>query len=97
MSPELLLALAALTYASRASALALLPTLPPVTARVLDRMPAPLFAGLAVASLLDPEGRLAGAPVLAASGGALLVAPLRSLPLCLLAGLAGYGLALLAT
>lgn len=90
MSWELLAILAVITYGSRAVALVLVPSLPPAVTRVLDRMPAPLFAGLAIHALLGPTGELAGPQTLAATAGALIAAPLRSLPVCLLAGLAGY-------
>jgi len=35
---------------------------------------------------------LPAAPVLGAAAGALLLTPMRSLPACLIGGLAGYGL-----
>jgi hypothetical protein len=54
-------------------------------------MPPALFAGLAAQSLVDASGVLAELPVLVAAG-ALLVAPLRSLPLCLAGGAAAYAL-----
>lgn len=90
MSWETMLILAALTYGSRAAALAFLPPMPPAVAAVLARMPSPLFAGLAASALLTPEGGLAGIPVLAATIGALVAAPLRSLPVCLVVGLTAY-------
>lgn len=96
MSTELLLAVAAITYGSRLAAVALLPPMPPRVAVVLARMPAALFAGLAMHSLIGPGPELAGPSVLAAAAGALLVAPLRSLPICLVAGIAAYGLAIVA-
>lgn len=95
MSVELLVALVVLTYGSRVAALAILPPLPARLAVLLDRMPPALFAGLAAQSLLDASGALAALPVLAAAGGALLVAPLRSLPLCLAGGAAGYAIAMI--
>jgi branched-subunit amino acid transport protein len=90
MTLELILALAVMTYASRVLALAYLPPLPERLATILDRMPPALFAGLAAHALIGPQGGLAGPPVLAAAAGALLVAPFRSLPICLVAGLAAY-------
>ena len=90
MSWELVLVLGALTYASRASALVLVPSLPPAVRLVLDRMPAALFAGLAAHSLVEPGAGLVGAPILAATAAALVVAPLRSLLICLVAGVGGY-------
>lgn len=90
MSWELLLALGAITYASRAAALAFLPPLPDRLRVVIDRVPAALFAGLAAQSLVMPGGALATGQVLAAAAGALVVAPLRSLPACLLAGVLAF-------
>lgn len=90
MTPELVLILAAITYGSRALALAFLPPLPSRLARVLDRMPAPLFAGLAAQALVGPGGEVAAPEVLAAAGGAIVMSPLRSVPACLVAGLVAW-------
>jgi len=90
MTAELILALAVMTFASRALALAYLPTLPERLAVILDRMPPALFAGLAAISLIKSEGGVVGTPILAAAGGALLASPRRSLPVCLAAGLIAY-------
>ena len=90
MSWELVLLLALLTYASRAAALTLLPPLPRPVRQVLDRMPPALFAGLAAHSIVIPGGTFVDAPVLAATLAAVIVSPLRSLPACLVAGVAGY-------
>lgn len=90
MTPWLLVALALLTYGSRAAALAVLPRLPGRLALVVDRMPPALFAGLAAQALFNAAGDPADPPVLAAAAGALLLAPLRSLPLCLIGGMAAY-------
>jgi branched-subunit amino acid transport protein len=90
MSLELIVVLALLTYASRAAALTLLPPLPPRVRQVLDRMPPALFAGLAAHSVVLPGGALVDGPILAATAGALLASPLRSLPACLVAGVVGY-------
>jgi branched-subunit amino acid transport protein len=90
MTPELVLVIAAITYGTRALALAILPPMPPRLARVLERMPAPLFAGLAAQALVGPGGDVAAPEVLAAAAGALLISPLRSLPACLLAGMAAW-------
>ena len=90
MSWELILLLGAITYGSRAAALVLLPSLPHRTRVVLDRMPSALFAGLAVHSLVQPGVGLVEVPILAATAGAVVAAPLRSLPACLLAGVAAY-------
>ena len=89
-----ILGLAALTYASRALALVLLPEPSPRARAFLERMPAPLFAGLAALSIIDAEGGLASAHVLGAVVGALVAAPFRSLLVVLLAGIAGYGVVL---
>jgi branched-subunit amino acid transport protein len=94
MSDALIAVVALLTYGSRMAALALLPPVPRRVADVLERMPAALFAGLAATSVLTPDGMLGSAPVLAATLGAIVVAPLRSLMVCLLAGLLGYAAAL---
>ncbi|HEX2031439.1 MAG TPA: hypothetical protein VHL78_08575 [Actinomycetota bacterium] len=62
MSIWLLLALAVLTYGSRAAPLVLLPRPGETFRRLLDRVPAPLFAGLAAVSLFDPAGAPAPVP-----------------------------------
>ena len=90
MSWELILLLAAITYGSRAAALLLLPSLPHRLRVVLDRMPSALFAGLAAHSLVQPGLGLVEMPILAATAGAVVAAPLRSLPICLLSGVAAY-------
>lgn len=90
MTVELLLLIALITYASRMLALAVLPPMPPRIAMVLERMPTALFAGLAVNSLVRPGPELADPAVLAAAAGAVIVAPLRSLAVCLVAGIAAY-------
>ena len=90
MSWELIALLALITYGSRAAALVVLPSLPHEVRVVLDRMPAALFAGLAAHSLVVPGVGLVDLPILAAAAGAIFVAPLRSLPVCLVAGVAAY-------
>jgi len=90
VSWELIAVLAAITYGSRIAALVLLPSMPRDIRRVLDRMPPALFAGLAAHSLVIPGVGLVETPVLAATAGAIVVSPLRSLPICLLAGVAAY-------
>jgi branched-subunit amino acid transport protein len=87
---ELILVIAAITLVSRAAAVVLLPPLPERVRVILDRMPAALFAGLAAHSLVVPGAGLADGHTLAAALGALVAAPRRSLPLCLVAGVAGY-------
>jgi branched-subunit amino acid transport protein len=87
---QLILLLGVITYASRAAALVLLPSLPERVRDILDRMPTPIFAGLAVHSIVTAGGTLVDAPTLAGAAAAVLAAPLRSFPVCLLAGVAGY-------
>jgi branched-subunit amino acid transport protein len=93
MSWWLLLVLAALTYASRAAGLALLPAPPKRLERLLARIPAPLFAGFVALSLVEPDRGAASVPVLGATAGALCVAPTRSFPIVLAGGIAGYAIA----
>lgn len=92
MTFVLVVALAALTYASRAAALAAMPHPPPRVQEWLNRIPAPLFAGLAAISLVDAQRQVAPLPILTAVVGALVAAPRRSLLLTLAGGLAGYAL-----
>lgn len=92
MTALVVAAIAALTYGSRAASLVFLPPPRGRFAAVLGRMPGAIFASLATLSLLTPEGTPADPPVLCAALGALLATPMRSLPACLLGGLAGYGL-----
>ena len=92
MSPVVVAAIALITYASRAAALVLLPRPGGRFGAVLGRMPAPIFASLATLTLVTDDRSLAGGPVLSAALGALIVSPKRSLPLCLIGGVAGYGL-----
>lgn len=91
MSAPVLVAIALITYASRAAAVVLLPRPGPRFETILSRIPAAIFASLATATLLGDGGTLAGTPTLAAAGGALLASPARSLLLCLIGGAAGYG------
>jgi branched-subunit amino acid transport protein len=93
MSNELLIVVvAAITYLSRAAAVALLPAAKGPLLVFVGRLPAPLFAGLAVFALLGSEVALPEPSALAAVAGALLVAPKRSLGLTLAAGLAAFWL-----
>jgi hypothetical protein len=94
VSWELIAILAVFTYGSRAAVLALLPQMSASIAAVLERMPSPLFAGLAASALITPQGSIVDVAVLAGTAGAILVAPRRSLPLCLVAGIAAYVLAI---
>jgi branched-subunit amino acid transport protein len=83
--------IALLTYGSRALALVLMPDPPERVKAVLDRIPAPLFAALAMASLID-DGTLAEPATLSAAVFGLVAARTRSLLWVLIAGLVGYGL-----
>ena len=90
MSPLVLVVLALMTYLSRAAAVVLLPRPSPRFETILSRIPAPIFASLATATLLGDGGALVGIPTLAAAAGALLLSPTRSLLLCLIGGATGY-------
>ncbi len=90
MSWGLIVLLGVLTYASRALAVVFLPHLPMRARAALDRMPPALFAGLAAQALVGPGASVADPRVLAAAAGALIVTPMRSLAICLAAGLATY-------
>ena len=90
MSALVLVAIALMTYLSRAAAVVLLPRPSPRFETILSRIPAPIFASLATATLLGDGGALVGIPTLAAAAGALLLSPTRSLLLCLIGGAAGY-------
>jgi branched-subunit amino acid transport protein len=90
VSPLLLITLALITYLSRAAAVVLLPRPSPRFETILSRIPAPIFASLATATLLGDGGALVGGPTLAAAAGALLLSPARSLLVCLIGGATGY-------
>jgi branched-subunit amino acid transport protein len=90
MTWELLLLIGAITFASRAVSVALLPPLPDRFRHVVDRMPAAIFAGLAARELVLPGTGLADLHTLAAAAGALILTPRRSLLVCLVGGLIGY-------
>lgn len=90
MSLILIVALALLTYSSRAAALVFMPDPPLLIRRMLDRAPAPLFAGLAALSLVRESGALAPTPILVAAAGALCTVRFRSLSLALAGGLLGF-------
>jgi branched-subunit amino acid transport protein len=93
MSLTLIIILAVITYASRVLALAVLPPPSRSLEGILNRVPGPLFAGLAALSLVGPGANIADGSVLLATAGALVAAPSRSLLVVLVAGLAGYWLA----
>ena len=90
MTWALMALIGAITFASRSVSLVVLPQLPASVRHILDRMPVAIFAGLAAHSLVAPGSGIADIHTLAAAAGALIVTPLRSLPLCLVAGLGGY-------
>lgn len=90
MSPLVLAAIALMTYLSRAAAVVLLPRPGPRFETILSRIPAPIFASLATATLLGDGGAPVDGPTLAAAAGALLLSPARSLLLCLIGGATGY-------
>jgi branched-subunit amino acid transport protein len=89
----LVLTAALVTYLSRVAALVFFPTPTGVTETILRRLPGPLFAGLAVATLVGTSGSPPPVPMIVAVVAAVAVAPRRSLGLCLVAGIAGYGVA----
>lgn len=86
----LVAAAAAITYLSRAVSLALLPSPQGQPLAVIERVPAPLFAGLAIYTLLGDELSTPAVPVLLAAVAALALTPRRSLAAILAAGLTAY-------
>jgi branched-subunit amino acid transport protein len=84
---------AVVTVGSRILALAVLPAPSGRLAGVVDRLPAPLFAGLAAVTLLGAEAGPTDPPLLAAVLCALVSTRWRSLLVTLVAGLSGYLLA----
>ena len=90
MNALVLVAIALITYASRAAAGVLLPRPGARCETILSRIPAAIFASLATATLLGDGGAPASVPTLAAAAGALVLSPARSLLLCLIGGAAGY-------
>lgn len=90
-------AAAVLTYASRAAAVVLLPMPRGRVLAFVSRLPAPLFAGLAVFALVGQPAAWPDAPTAAAAIAAIAVCPLRSIPLSLAAGLAAFSVAALLT
>jgi branched-subunit amino acid transport protein len=93
VSPLVLAALALITYVSRAVPVVLLPRPSLHIETILSRIPAPIFASLATATLLGDGGALVSGPTLAAAAGALLLSPARSLLPCLIGGAVGYAAA----
>ena len=90
MTWELMLVIGAMTFASRALSVVVLPPLPARVRHVVDRMPAAIFAGLAARELVLPGGGLVDVHTIAAAAGAVIVTPRRSLLVCLIGGLVGY-------
>jgi branched-subunit amino acid transport protein len=95
MTLLVVLALAAITYGSRLSAMVLLPRPSGSVEAFLSRVPAAIFASLATLSLITPERHVVELPILIATAAAVLVSPLRSFAICLAAGIVGYGIAAL--
>ncbi len=89
MSWTLLLAVTVVTIGSRVLPMALLPTPHGRAADILDALPAPLFAALAVHALVG-DGSGPTAPALLATGAAVLGSTRRSLALTLACGIAGF-------
>lgn len=86
----LIVAIAAITYASRAAAVVFLPSARGRFLAFVGRIPAPLFAGLAVFALFGAELSTPDSSTIAAVVAALVVSPRRSLGLTLAAGIAGF-------
>lgn len=86
----LIIAVAAITYLSRAAAVALLPSARGYLLGLVGRIPAPLFASLAVFAFVGEDVVLPEASTIAAVTAALLATPKRSLGLTLAAGIAGF-------
>ncbi len=86
----LIIVVAAMTYLSRAAALVFLPAAKGEVLAFVTRIPAPLFAGLAVFALVGEGESLPEPSMLVAAAAALLVSPKRSLGLTLAAGIVGY-------
>jgi hypothetical protein len=93
MSALLLLAVAAITVASRVVALAVLPPPRGPAADITRRRPAPLFAALAALSIAASDRGVTDPALLTAVGCALLVTRWSSLLVTLIAGLGGFVLA----
>jgi hypothetical protein len=85
----LVVAVSAITVGSRAVSVAVLPPPRGTLASIVERLPAPLFAVLAAATLLGSDQGSSPAPVWLAAGAALLTVRRRSLLLTVAAGLAG--------
>ncbi len=81
---------AIVTVGSRIVALVVLPPPTGRLAELVHRLPAPLFAGLAVLSLLNAESGPLDPRLLVAAALALLASRWRSLLITLAAGTVGY-------
>jgi len=92
VSVVVLVVVALITYASRVATLVFLSRPSGRFEAVLGRMPAPIFTSLAMLTLVTDDRSLAGGPILYAAVGAAIMSPKRSLPLCLIGGVAGYAL-----
>lgn len=88
----LILMVAAITYLSRAAAVVFLPAAKGDVLAFVTRIPAPLFAALAVFALVGDGESLPEPSMLVAVAAALLVSPKRSLGLTLAAGIVGYSI-----
>lgn len=86
----LILVIAAITYLSRAAAVVLMPVARGRVLEFVGRIPAPLFAGLAVFALFGVDISMPDASTAAAVAAALAASPKRSLGLTLAAGIAGF-------
>ncbi len=86
----LIVLVAVITYMSRAGAVVFVPAARGRLLELVSRIPAPLFASLAVFALIGEEIAVPEPAVMAAAGAALLVTPKRSLGLTLAAGIAGF-------
>lgn len=86
----LVVCVAGVTVMSRLAPMLLLRPLEGLAGEVIERLPAPLFAALAVLSFVPSSGAAADPAIGGAMVGALLVWRVRSLLLTLAAGLTGY-------
>ncbi|HYI46064.1 MAG TPA: AzlD domain-containing protein [Actinomycetota bacterium] len=90
MNLVLIAILGVMTFSSRAIGLVLMPKSEGRLQEIFQRLPAGLFAALAVVSLLDDSGSIQSTRSLVAAIAALVVSPTRSLPLIFVSGIAGY-------
>lgn len=86
----LVVAAAGITVGSRIAALALLPAPRGRVAAVVGRVPPPLFASLAMLTLVGSQPGAVDPPMIAAVGCALLATRWSSLLIALGAGLGGF-------